>query len=99
VTAADVAARLAKLHALSMALRICREEGADDEAVFCMTGHRRPLPRVSRARAHIWAVLRWSLDLSYPEVAQVFGADHTTVMVAVKKREAELAGQYAGVGA
>jgi chromosomal replication initiation ATPase DnaA len=45
---------------------------------------------VIRARHRLWSLLRHALDLSYPEMAQVFEVDHTTIVVAVRKREREL---------
>ena len=39
-------------------------------------------------------VLRHTLDLSSPEVARIFGVDHTTVLAACLAHEAYLASLY-----
>jgi hypothetical protein len=45
---------------------------------------------VAAARAMAMALVRRRTRLSYPELGRVFGRDHTTVMVAVKKAEREM---------
>lgn len=47
------------------------------------------------ARRHFWAILRDSLDLSYPEIAKLFGANHTTILTGVRKAHARLAKEHA----
>lgn len=47
-------------------------------------------PDVDRARRHAMAVLRWSTNWSFPVIGKIFGRDHTTVMHAIRKYEAEL---------
>ncbi|HSY22337.1 MAG TPA: helix-turn-helix domain-containing protein [Polyangiaceae bacterium] len=48
---------------------------------------------VVAARGHFWALLRDTLVMSYPEIGALFGADHTTVIYAVKRRQAEINGE------
>lgn len=42
---------------------------------------------VARARHRAMALLRNSTEMSYPEIARVFGRDHTTVMYGVARYE------------
>jgi len=50
------------------------------------------LARVSYARHHAMAVIRWSSGLSFPEIGRYFGRDHTTVIAGVRRYERELNG-------
>lgn len=47
-------------------------------------------PEVDRARRHAMAVIRWSTNWSFPAIGKIFERDHTTVMIAVRRYEAEL---------
>lgn len=49
---------------------------------------------VAAARHRIWVLLRHTLDMSNAEIANTFGVDRSTVDVAIRKREAELARVY-----
>jgi chromosomal replication initiation ATPase DnaA len=42
------------------------------------------------ARHHCWMVIRHTLDLSLPEIGQLWGRDHTTVLQGIRKAEAQL---------
>jgi len=42
-------------------------------------------PSAVFARQHAWAVIRWSTGYSYPEIAGVFGVNHTTIGLAVHR--------------
>ncbi len=84
-----VLARLERLGARALAERTASEFGVTLGKVLQGTSRSRS---VIRARHRIWCLLRHTLDLSYPEMARVFEADHTTILVAVRKRERELEG-------
>lgn len=85
--AAIVASNLATLGALRLARRMIRDAGCSEVDVFGGARHRAPV----RVRHRIWTILRHTLDLSYPKIARLWcQRDHTTVMAAIKKREAEL---------
>jgi chromosomal replication initiation ATPase DnaA len=47
-------------------------------------------PRVTRARDHLLAILRWSTFYSYPELGFLLAMDHTSVIAAVRRHEARL---------
>lgn len=66
--------------------RIAREESVPVRAIFL---HMRDADS-SAARRRCMAVLRWSTRWSYPTIGRIFGRDHTTVIAACRKYEAEL---------
>lgn len=66
--------------------RIAREHGCTLEDIYGTSRH----DSIARARRHAMAVLRWSTALSLPELGRIFGRDHTTILTAVRKYEAEL---------
>jgi chromosomal replication initiation ATPase DnaA len=82
-----VLARLERIGARGLAERTASEFGVALGKVLQGKCRSRS---VIRARHRLWCLLRHTLDLSYPEMAQVFEADHTTIVVAVRKREREL---------
>lgn len=47
------------------------------------------------ARRHFWNLVRDTLGLSYPAIGRLTGHDHTTVLVGIRKRQCELAREYA----
>lgn len=53
------------------------------------------MPRACEARRRLWTLIRHTLAWSYPEIASLWGADHTSIMSGVKKCEARLEAQYA----
>jgi chromosomal replication initiation ATPase DnaA len=85
---ARVLARLERIGARGLAERTASEFGVALGRVLQGKCRSRS---VIRARHRIWCLLRHTLDLSYPEMARVFEADHTTIVVAVRKREQALA--------
>lgn len=46
------------------------------------------LPSVIRVRHDVWRVVRDTFGYSYSEMARLFAVDHTTVIHAIRKREA-----------
>jgi chromosomal replication initiation ATPase DnaA len=82
-----VVARLERLGARVLADRTASEFGV--VLADILDGERRSRSIV-RARHRLWCLLRHTLDLSYLEMEQVFEADHTTILNAVRKREREL---------
>jgi chromosomal replication initiation ATPase DnaA len=70
--------RLRVIGAEATAHRIAREHGVDLMIVLDNIRDK----SISGARQHLAAVLRWTTDMSYPEVGAVLGIDHTSVMAA-----------------
>lgn len=68
---------------------------AESECVLLedMLGRKRTA-RSTRARHRLWATVRASSDFSLPELARMFGRDHTTILYGIRKHEAALAAQY-----
>jgi chromosomal replication initiation ATPase DnaA len=86
-----LAARLGKAGMWPLVERIAREHMVDARGII---GHRRHASKTA-ARHHLWAVIRWSTGMSYPEIAIMFDVDHTSVMHGVCRYESELAARYA----
>lgn len=42
---------------------------------------------IATARHAVWTLVRRRFGLSYPEIGELFGVDHTTVMAGVKKAQ------------
>ncbi len=40
---------------------------------------------IAQARHAVWTIVRIRFGLSYPEIGELFGVDHTTVMQGVRK--------------
>jgi chromosomal replication initiation ATPase DnaA len=93
---ARVLGRLEQLGARGVAVRTAAEFGVPLGRVLQGESRSR---NVIRARHRVWCLLRHTLDVSYPEMAEIFEADHTTIVVAVRKRERELGGPAASAGA
>jgi chromosomal replication initiation ATPase DnaA len=86
------ASRLQKLGALDSALGIVQAYGCQLTDVLGGDRHKYP----TKARHHIWMVLRHSLDMSYPEIAGAMGwGDHSSIIYGVRKAERWLAAEYA----
>lgn len=90
--AAIVARKLRLWRAERVARAIAHSYGHELHDLFASG---RTHPTVSAARHHLWAVLRATLDLSFPELGRVFGTDHSTIMYGVRKFERTLAAAYA----
>jgi chromosomal replication initiation ATPase DnaA len=87
---ARVLERLEFLGARALAQRTASEFGVALGTVLQGKSRSRS---VIRARHRIWCLVRHTLDLSYPEMERLFEVDHTTIVVAVRKRERELEGE------
>lgn len=90
----EVRENLRRAKALSMVQRLCAARMVAFERVCGRDRHK----SVTRARHEIWSLLRSSTEMSYPEIGALFGVDHTSVMDAIKKREARLAKIYGEQG-
>lgn len=82
----SVRVRLDRLGMWPMIQRIAREHLVSPEAAIS----RNRQVSTALARHHIWAVIRWTLGLSYPEIAALFDVDHTTIMSGVARWEHEI---------
>ena len=82
----DVIARIIIVGALGAVTRIAREHGVSLETLVSRDRHR----HAALARHHAWAVIRWTLALSYPEIGRMFGVDHCTVIQGIRKFERHL---------
>lgn len=40
---------------------------------------------IATARHAVWTIIRSRFGLSYPEIGELFGVDHTTVMAGIRK--------------
>lgn len=72
--------------ALGVVQRIAADHGVD---LAHLLGGDRHEP-VVRARDHAVAVLRWSTGWSLPHLGRLFGMDHTSIMLAVRRHDAVL---------
>ena len=88
-----VIANLRTLGALDLARRTAAEQRVRLRVLLSHDRHR----AAAAARRRFWALLRWNLGLSYPEIGASLGFDHTTILSGVRKREIELSRQ-AGPG-
>jgi chromosomal replication initiation ATPase DnaA len=87
-TPAEIRYRLAAHGLLETAQALAKEYRV---ALDDLLGRNRT-PTVVRARHHFWMLVRHTLDWSYPEIAKLFGADHSTVLCGVRKCEARVLG-------
>ena len=62
-----------------MIARIAKMHGVTPEHVWSRDRAR----WATRARHHVWTVTRWTLGMSYPEMGELFGFDHSTIVSAV----------------
>lgn len=89
MTGAQVIAQLRKLGVEDGARRIAGRCGVSLESI--VSNHRYKPATVARARTQVIACVTWSLGLSTPEAARLFGlADHTSILHHLRKREAEI---------
>jgi chromosomal replication initiation ATPase DnaA len=73
-----------------LAEKIAQEHGLRQSSdLFAPKRH----PTVVRARDHLFAVVKWSTGFSWPEMAEIFGMDHTSILVAVRRHEMRLNGE------
>lgn len=47
------------------------------------------LASVCMARFHLWSILRSRTGFSFPQLGRIFGRDHTTIMMGVRKYESQ----------
>lgn len=87
----EVARRLDELGARDTCKAIVARYGCNERSVYAGSRHR----WAARARRHCWMLLRHTLDLSYPEIGQAWGVDHTTVLMGVRMAERELEARVA----
>jgi Bacterial dnaA protein helix-turn-helix len=83
---ADIRSDLARIGADRIADELSAGAGVETARVLS----RDRFPSVVAVRRRLIALIRWSTGLSYPEIGGIFGLDHTSVLSAVRKREAEL---------
>lgn len=88
---ADVVTNLSRRGLLATAERTAAEYRVSLKDVLSCARHR----NASKARRHLWTLIRDSLDLSYPEIGSLFGVDHTSVLNAVRKRHVEIEREHA----
>ena len=62
---------------------VCRPNGVTREEVC----GRRRTRRIARARRELWLRLRRELRMSYGEIAELFGRNHSTVLTGVRSLE------------
>jgi chromosomal replication initiation ATPase DnaA len=74
-----------------LAEKVCDDYRVSVEGALCYQDRH---PRATRARHRFLALMKWSTDLSYPEVGRMIGVDHTTVMLACEKVELLLMKEY-----
>lgn len=82
----DIQEALRRMGVLMWAREYCVSQGSTLLEVLSSDRH----ASVARARHRLWTVMRHTLGLSYPELARIFGVDHTTIMSGVKKCEAQM---------
>ncbi|MGK3995150.1 helix-turn-helix domain-containing protein [Sorangium sp. So ce1024] len=70
---------------LAIVKRICAREGASVEEIFS----ERRSAHIARARRMVWWELR-DRGWNYVEIAEFFGRDHSSVILAVARAEQEL---------
>ena len=80
---AEVQSDLRAIGALGLAAKLAAEYHVPMAKVIGRDRHK----TAAAARHHLWALIHGTLVMSYPEVAEIFGVDHTTVMAAIRKRE------------
>jgi chromosomal replication initiation ATPase DnaA len=83
--------QLGALGALGWCRRLCERASV---TLADILGRSR-VSRIVRVRHRVWAVLRWTLELSYPEIGRIWGVDHSTVMAGVRQHERRLAAEVA----
>ena len=91
MTGANIRERLVRLGAWSTLVALCREYGVSVEEVLSPCRSR----TVVACRYRFLALLRHTLDLSYPEIQAATGFDTTSGIEAVRRREAQLAEEHA----
>jgi chromosomal replication initiation ATPase DnaA len=80
-----VSRRLRKLHASAWAIKLCKSYSVSFNDVI---GTKSRVPTVVRVRHEIWCVVLDTFGMSFPEVAEIFEVDHTTVCHAYNRRHA-----------
>lgn len=76
---------------LKLAKTVCLRRGVPFDLTW--SGDRRG--RYAAARRETYSLVRGSTDLSLLELEKIFGCDHSSIIVAVRKRQAELEKEHA----
>ncbi len=67
--------------------------------IYCVTAQdivgRCRSTNIVAARHHAWAVIRWTLVMSYPEIGALFDVDYSSVMHGVRKYERSISKEAA----
>lgn len=85
-----VEARMYRAGVLNLANRIAREHKVPFDLAYASKSR---CADAANARHHLLAVLRWSTDWSFPQLARLLNLDHTTVIAAVNKWDKTLNGR------
>lgn len=83
---AEIAARLVKLGAYELVTQLAIDHSVAARAILSRDRNK----YVVAARFHLWAVIRWTLDMSLQEMARLFGRDHTTIMHGIRVHESRI---------
>ncbi len=76
------------IKALAIVWKVAKESGVETEAMLAVNARGQlafKTKNITRARMMIFWLLKTTFDWSYPQVAKVFGANHTTILAAVRK--------------
>lgn len=82
----SVRVRLERLGMWPTVERISREHYISPDIAISRDRH----ASASRARHHIWAVIRWTLGMPYHDIACIFDVDHTSIINGVDRWDREL---------
>lgn len=83
--ASPIAQNLQRIHALETVLRLCKGYGVSFNSVISNSRYK----TVVKARHHAWALIRNSMDMSFPEIGEMWSRDHTSIIYGVRKHEKE----------
>lgn len=89
-----VAQRLSRMGAMPLARSIAEKYGLGTPSAMLSTER---FALVVKARHEFWALLRDSTGMSYPQLARLLEVDHSTLIYACHKRQAELDAMYPAV--
>ena len=84
--AEDVIARLRERDMLETVREACASQYVTIGQVCGRARH----ASIASARHVVWSIMRARFKLSYPELGELFGVDHTTVMMGIRKARPRL---------